>query len=152
MQRFLHFLLISGASLCVGATFLFFRQGTFPLQSELIAQNTNTYLGPHSDKSRSAQELVRVQISVHDDPNPKGVTIESVEYDQRPIPLKPRDIQGFRGQASFQSKPGTYKLRWKVRISKQWWPRTTTHEEEVQVDGRDLWLQISITGDNATIY
>lgn len=116
----------------------------------ISAQNTNSYLGP-TKKVPGNPQLVRVQVLVNDDPSPSGVQIVEAEFNQKEIPLKPRDIYGYRGQASFQTPPGTYKLRWKVRIDRYAWPRTTTHEEEVTIDPRDLWLQITITGNKASI-
>jgi hypothetical protein len=115
----------------------------------LVAQSVNNYLGPN--EKTSGPELVRVQILVNDDPNPQGVQIVSAQFDGQAIPLKPRDIYGFRGQASFQLRPAKYTLKWKVRRDRRIWPRTTTHEEEVLIDPRDLWLQITITGDQASI-
>lgn len=118
--------------------------------STLVTQNTNTYLGPN-EKAPGNPQLIRVQVLVYNDPNPKGVTIDSANFDGTSIPIKPRDIYGFRGQASFQKSPGKYKLRWVVERDKQVWPRTITHEEEVILDPRDLWIQITITGETAEI-
>lgn len=134
---------------------LFFKQGDLPLMaashhSSLITQNTNTYLGPNQ-KVPGNPQLIRVQVLVYNDPNPKGVEIGEVDFDGTSIPLKPRDIYGFRGQASFQKSPGKYKLSWVVERDKQAWPRTINHEEEVILDPRDLWIQITITGDTAEI-
>jgi hypothetical protein len=118
------------------------------LSFSLFAQNT--YLGPTSPVPGNPQ-LVRVEVIVHDSPDPSGVQIESAEFNSTPIPLKPRDIHGYRGTASFQVPPGKYKLRWKVRRDKVVWPRSTSHEEEVNISPKDLWLQISIEGDTASI-
>lgn len=118
------------------------------LFSGLFAQNTNTYLGPNQ---KTTSDLVRVQVLVYNDPDPKGVIITQATFDGSSIPLKPRDIYGFRGQASFQKRPGKYKLRWQVERSGTDWPRTVSHEEQVTLDGRDLWLQITITGEKAVI-
>jgi hypothetical protein len=117
----------------------------------ILGQNTNDYLGPKIRKPSNAK-LVRVQILVNDDPNPSGVQIQSAEFDSQKIPLKPRsDIYGFRGQASFQKKPGKYRLKWVVKRDTTAWPRTVSHEEEVTLDPRDLWIQITINGENASI-
>ncbi len=145
------------------AVLLFFEQGKLPLLSTNhytnqintlsdlhIAQNTNTYLGPNQKTPGNAQ-LIRVQVLVYNDPNPNGVRIVSAAFDGKEIPIKPRDIYGFRGQASFQKKAGKYKLSWEVEKDKQNWPRTVSHEEEVTLDSRDLWIQITITGDTAEI-
>lgn len=134
---------------------LFFKQGELPLMSlnhhaGLVAQNTNTYLGPNQ-KIHGNPQLVRVQILVYNDPNPKGFRMVSAEFDGADIPLKPRDIYGFRGQASFQKSPGTYKLRWEVEGDRKAWPRTVKHEENVTLDSRDLWIQITLTGEKAEI-
>ena len=153
-QRFFQFLLILGTTLSMLATLLFFKQGTFPLMSMshhgLVAQNVNDYLGP-SKKVPGNPQLIRVQILVSDSPNPQGVQIVDAEFNQKSIPLKPRDIYGFRGQASFQTPPGKYTLKWTVRRDRVVWPRTISHEEEVTLDPRDLWIQITITGETATI-
>ncbi len=118
------------------------------LFTHLTSQNTNTYLGPNQ---KLPQELVRIQVLVYNDPNPKGVTITNVEFDGQNIPLKPRDIYGYRGQASFQKRSGKYKLIWKVNRSDNEWPRTISHEEEVIISPRDLWIQITIIGNEASI-
>lgn len=150
----MHLVLIFGTILTFMGTLLFFKQQTVPFGSPhspaLMAQNTNTYLGPHAPAGGNPQ-LIRVQILVNDDPDPKGVQIVEASLDGTTIPLKPRDIYGFRGQASFQKKPGQYTLRWKVQNDRHIWPRTTTHEETVTLDPRDLWIQITITGNQATI-
>lgn len=152
-QRFFGAILILGTFLVMLGTLLFFRQGSFPLMSShhyLISQNVNEYLGP-SQKIPGNPQLIRVQILVNDDPNPQGVQIVSAEFDQQNITLKPRDIYGFRGQSSFQTAPGKYKLKWTVHRDRFAWPRTVKHEEEVEVSPRDLWIQITITGENASI-
>jgi hypothetical protein len=95
--------------------------------------------------------LIRLEILIRDSAEANGLQIVSVEFDNTDIPLKPRDIYGNRGNASFQVKPGVYKLEWVVNRDKFAWPRSVTHEEVVTVDPRDLWLQISIEGDTATI-
>jgi hypothetical protein len=126
----------------------FFQILSLTTASLLFAQSINSYLGPND---RPSPGLVRVQVLVNDDPSPQGVQIISAQLDGQPIPLKPRDIYGFRGQASFQLSPAKYKLKWKVRRDAFIWPRTATHEEEVMINPRDLWLQITITGDHAAI-
>ena len=137
-------------------TLLFFNQGAFPLMasnhhsSSFITQNVNQYSGP-SKKVPGNPQLVRVQVLVNDDPNPQGVQIVQAQFDQQNIPLKLRDIYGFRGQSSFQTPPGKYKLKWTVHRDKFAWPRTIKHEEEVTISPRDLWIQITITGEKASI-
>lgn len=154
-QKFFHLLLIFGAGLSILGTLLFFRQNELPIgtashHSNLIGQNTNTYLGPNQ-KTKGNSQLVRIQILVYNDPDPKGVTIVDADFDGANIPLKPRDIYGFRGQASFQKRGGKYKLRWEVERNGPGWPKTVTHEEQVTVDPNDLWIQITIVGDKAEI-
>lgn len=122
----------------------------FKNRSKLIAQNTNDYLGP-TQKLPGQDQLIKVQVLVYNDPDPKGVRLVKAQFDGTSIPLKPRDIYGYRGQASFQKLPGKYKLKWKVERDPKIWPRTIQHEEEVILDSRDLWIQISIIGDQAEI-
>ena len=119
------------------------------LSFSLFAQNTNTYLGPNGKSTQ--QGVIRVQIIVNDDPNPQGVQIVKASFDGTSIPLKPRDIYGSRGQGSFQKKAGKYKLEWTVQRDANSWPRTVSHEEVVTLDPRDLWIQITITGETASI-
>ena len=88
----------------------FFFVALFLFQT-LIAQNVNDYLGP-KQKVPGNPQLIRVQVLVSDDPNPQGAQIVRAEFHRHEIPLKPRDIYGFRGQASFQTPPGKYKLKW----------------------------------------
>lgn len=153
-QKFFQFLLIFGTVLMMLGTLLFFKQGQLPLLGanhyDLVAQNTNTYLGPNQ-KIPGNPQLIRVQILVYNDPNPKGPTILNAQFEGTSIPLKPRDIYGYRGQASFQKPPGKYKLKWTVERDGINWPRTVDHEEEVILDERDFWIQISIVGNNAEI-
>lgn len=122
----------------------------FSIWMGLAAQNVNQYLGP-TQKEPGNAKLVRVQLIINDDPSPSGVQIAKVEFDQKSVSLKPRDIYGFRGQASFQLPPGKYKLKWVVQKDKINWPRTISHEEEVTLDPRDLWIQITINGEKASI-
>ncbi len=154
-QRFFQCLLVAGTLLAMLGILLFFKQGSFPFMSmshhaRLVAQNVNEYKGP-THKLPGNPQRIRVQILINDDPNPQGVQIESVEFNGQPITLKPRDIYGFRGQGSFQTAPGKYKLKWTVRRDRIVWPRTISHEEEVDLDPRDLWIQITITGETASI-
>jgi len=88
---------------------------------------------------------------MRDSPVASGVRIKSVEFNGQGIPLQPPDLYGNRGTGSFQVLPGKYKLRWVVQRDKLIWPRVLTHEEEVHIDPRDLWLQIEIVGEEATI-
>jgi hypothetical protein len=111
---------------------------------------SQTYLGPIQPVPGDPH-LVRIQIIVRDSPESGGVQIQNVEFDHQTIPLKPRDIYGNRGGASFQLPPGKRKLRWVVQRDKTIWPRTISHEEEVNIDPRDYWIQILIVGETATI-
>jgi hypothetical protein len=110
----------------------------------------NTYLGPIQPIPGNPQ-LVRIEILVRDSPESGGLQIQSVEFAGQGIPLRPRDIYGNRGSASFQLPPGKQNLKWTVQRSKTIWPRTITHKEEVTIDPRDYWIQIVIVGDTATI-
>jgi len=147
--RIVSFLALSGTALCLLAMGLTFKQAAFD-DSLLLVQNTNSYLGPITPVPGSPQ-LVRVQVLVYDSPEADGLQIQNVKFYEHSIPLKPRDIYGFRGQASFQIPPGKYKLAWVVRRDRIIWPRTISHEEEVAISPRDLWLQIEITGEEAKI-
>lgn len=154
-QKFFNLLLIIGASLSMLGVLLVFKQNGLCLGEAahhvgLVSQNTNTYLGPNQ-KLNGNPQLVRIQVLVYNDPDPKGVVISSADFDGSSIPLKPRDIYGFRGQASFQKPGGKYKLRWEVERSGSGWPKTVSHEEQVTIDPRDLWIQITIIGDKAEI-
>lgn len=151
-QRFLQFLLIFGTILCMAVPF--FYQKTMPTEgkdlypSELLTQNN--YMGPIK-KIPGNPQLVRIEVLIQDSPALGGVQIESVSFDQQNIPLKPRDIYGNRGGASFQKMPGKYTLTWTVLRDKTVWPREITHEEIVTVDPRDLWIQISVVGEEVSI-
>lgn len=114
-----------------------------------VAQNT--YFGPISPVPGNPQ-LVRVEVSVYDSPKPGGLEIESVTFNGASIPLKPRDVYGFRGKGSFQYPPGKYKLSWVVNRDNRAWPRSVTHEETVFLDPRDLWVQVTIEGEEASIH
>ncbi len=139
IERFLRLAVFLGTIFCVCGTIL-----------SLFAQNTNTYLGPHAPVPGNPQ-LIRVQILVYDSVETGGLEIKSASFNQTDIPLKPRDIHGFRGEGTFQVPPGTYKLKWKVQRDKINWPRIVPHEETVNLDKRDLWLQITIQGETAAI-
>ncbi|HLB53413.1 MAG TPA: hypothetical protein VJK48_06885 [Chlamydiales bacterium] len=116
--------------------------------SLLFAQYT--YEGP-TQPVPSNIKLIKVELLIKDSPELGGVRIQSVVFDGKSIPLKPPDIFGNRGSAGFQLSPGKYRLRWIVQKDKESWPRTVTHEEEVTIDSRDLWVQILIEGDEASI-
>ncbi len=153
-QKFFQFFLILGTALLMLALFQFFQGGNGAIEGgqhyNLLSQNTNTYLGPNQ-KVPANSDFVRVQILLYNDPDPKGVTIRSATFDGTEIPLKPRDIYGFRGQASFQKRGGKYLLKWVVDRNQGDWPRTVEHEEEVILSPLDLWIQIAIVGGNAEI-
>ncbi|MBI5273054.1 MAG: hypothetical protein HY861_03630 [Chlamydiia bacterium] len=109
-----------------------------------------TYQGPNQPVPGNPQ-LVRIEVLVRDSAQSAGVAIKSVTFNGQVVPLKPRDIYGNRGSSSFQLPPGEYSLLWVVQKDKFAWPRQATHEEKVTVSPRDLWLQISIEGDEASI-
>lgn len=145
--RFIHFILASGASLCIAATLLYFSQSADPKDSFLASYS---YQGPNQAVPGNPQ-LVRVEVIVRDSPSSAGVQVKNVSFNGGGIPLQPRDIYGNRGTGSFQVPPGKYKLRWSVQRDKTIWPRVLDHEEEVNIDPRDLWIQIEIVGDEASI-
>ncbi len=118
------------------------------LFGSLCAQNT--YLGPTSPVPGNPQ-LIAVEVIVNDDPTLGGVQIQKVSFNEINIPLKPRDVNGFRGSGGFKLPPGKYKLKWTVNRDKSTWPRTASHEQLITLDPRDLWVQIAITGDEASI-
>ena len=144
--RKIHVLLFFGALICA------LNIGFFTLsprkESTLVAQNT--YMGPTEPVPGNPQ-LVKVELLIKDSSDISGVQIQSVIFDGQAIPLKPRDIFGKRGAASFQLPPGKYTLRWTVNRNKTIWPRNLSHEEEVSLSPRDLWVQILIIGDEASI-
>lgn len=109
-----------------------------------------TYQGPTGPVPGNPQ-LVRVEVIVRDSPEAGGVQVQNASFNGQGIPLKPRDIYGNRGSSSFQVPPGKYKLRWIVQRDKVEWPRTISHEEDVTIDPRDLWLQVYIEGEEASI-
>ena len=111
---------------------------------------TYSYQGPTSPVPGNSG-LIRVQVLVRDSPEAGGVQIQSAEFDGRTIPLKPRDIYGNRGSAGFQVPPGKYKLKWVAQKDRLVWPRLLRHEEIVEISPRDLWLQIEIVGNDASI-
>jgi len=114
----------------------------------LLLAQSNTYFGP---KSPPKQQLVRVEVLVQDSTELGGVRIVSASFNQTDIPLKPRDINGFRGSASFQVLPGKYPLAWVVQRDKIDWPRKISHETEVTISPKDLWVQIYVSGEEASI-
>jgi len=116
----------------------------------MIAQNVNEYFGPNI-KVPGNPDLVRLQILIYDDPSPQGHKILKVEFNHTNISLKPADVWGFRGQGSFQIRPKKYKIKWTTQRDDFAWPRSITHEQEVVVASRDLWLQITLEGDSISI-
>jgi len=131
------------------ATLLFCQKATkADSASRLIA--SYTYQGPTQAVPGNPQ-LVRVEVLVRDSPKAGGLQIKNVEFNGQGVPLQPRDIYGNRGTSSFQLAPGKYKLKWVVQRDRLHWPRTVTHEEEVQISPRDLWIQIAIVGEEASI-
>lgn len=140
MKRSTFFRLVALSASLLGLTFL----------SDIPIFASNTYFGPTAPIPGNPQ-LVKVEVQIRDSAELGGVTIRSVQFNGQQIPLKPADIFGNRGTGSFQLPPGTYKLRWTVERDRSVWPRTVRHEEEVTIDPRDLWIQIAIEGENASI-
>ncbi len=148
-QNFIQTLFVLGISLVVLNLFFYFSKSPENIEpNTLLAQNT--YMGP-TEPIPGNPSLVRVEVLVRDSPALAGVQIRNVIFDQKEIPLKPRDILGKRASASFQLPPGNYTLRWTVEKDKVIWPRTTTHEEIITIDPKDLWIQILIEGDQVSI-
>lgn len=146
--RFFRLVTLSGALLISASLYLFCQnQGVKPLA--LIA--STTYMGPKHPLPNDA-ERIRIEITIRDSAKNGGPQIEEVFFNQQQIPLKPRDVYGSRGNASFFLPPGKYKLEWTVNRDNFAWPRSTTHKEEVLVSPRDLWIQVSIEGDSASIH
>jgi hypothetical protein len=127
-----------------------FFQSLFFLAAVASLMASYSYQGPTRPVPGNPQ-LVRVEVLMRDSPEAGGVRIKSVEFNGQGIPLQTPDIYGNRGTGSFQVPPGKYKLRWVVQRDKLIWPRVLTHEEEVTIDPRDLWLQIEIVGETASI-
>jgi hypothetical protein len=138
-----HFVLFLGTFLC--ALNLMYLPVT--KKNQFLAQ---TYLGPKEFGPKSS-ELIRVEVLVKDSPDLSGLQIQNVFFNGVQIPLKPRDIFGKRGDASFQLPPGKYGLHWTANRDTLVWPRVLKFEEEVILDPRDLWVQVQIIGDQATI-
>lgn len=152
--KFFQFLLIFGTSLSLFGIFLFVRDkmqtNSAPLHQSTGLLTSNTYFGPTAPVPGNPL-LIKVEILIRDSPELGGLTIQSAEFNGQSIPLKPRDIFGNRGTGSFQVAPGTYTLQWVVQKDKIAWPRTITHEEQVTIDPRDQWVQVSIEGEKASI-
>jgi hypothetical protein len=152
-SRLLQLLALLGTALfLIAAIFIFRHSSTLKVgqifDSELLVQNT--YLGPTSPVPGNPQ-LIRVEVSFRDSPELGNVEIQNASFNGVPIPLKPRDVYGFRGKGSFQLPPGKYKLNWTVNRSKSAWPRTVPHEEIVTLDPRDLWVEVDVVGEEASI-
>lgn len=109
-----------------------------------------SYEGPSRPLPGNPQ-LIKVEVLVRDSPAPGGPEVKTVTFNRTSISLKPRDIYGNRGSAGFQLAPGKYRLRWVVEKNTKEWPREITREEEVTIDPKDLWLQIIIEGEDASI-
>ncbi len=137
-------------SLFIIAAFCFLTAILKPKVKETALVASYSYQGP-TQAVPGNPKLVRIQVIVRDSPEAAGVQIQSVDFNGQGIPLQPRDLYGNRGSGSFQVSPGKYKLRWVVQRDKLVWPRVLSREEEVNVDPRDLWLQIEIVGEEASI-
>lgn len=145
--RFFQCLLVA-ATLAAGACIAQALSKINSTQSALLVQNT--YFGPTEAVPNSSQ-LIRVEVLIQDSPQLGGVRITQASFDGHSIPMKQPDIYGHRGVASFQVLPGKYELRWTVKRDAYIWPRTVNHEEIVNVSPRDLWIQVTIEGDSASI-
>jgi len=145
-RRFFQFLFAVSTALSLFAICLSLLPGKGA--GQLIA--AYSYQGP-TQPVPGNPHLVRVEVILRDSPALAGVQIKSADFNGQGIPLQPRDIYGNRGTGSFQVPPGKYKLRWVVQRDRVAWPRTITREEEVTIDPRDLWIQIEVVGENASI-
>lgn len=149
-------LALSGAVLTLISSLLFFIKKDPIVRNSsletvaLMASAGNTYFGPKAPVKGNPQ-LIRVQLLAKDAQESSGPQLVSVTFYNRDVPLKPRDVHGNRGSASFQVPPGKYKLRWTTSRDKFAWPREEEHEEEITVSPRDLWLQLEIQGNQAQI-
>ena len=138
-QKVLYLLLLIGAALCgIGVVLIFSHQTCY-------AQTP--YYGPTSPVSG----VIPVEIQIYDDPELGGVAIEEVIFDGRQIPLKPSGIRGFRGGGNFKLAPGSYDLIWTVSRSGSGWPRTARQKHKVRIQQNDVWVQISIHGEQVTV-
>jgi hypothetical protein len=146
--RLFQSVIIVSTVLCLAAFGFYFWKKSEISAKSLVA--SYSYQGP-TQPVPGNPKLVRIQVLVRDSPVASGVRIQSVDFNGQGIPLQPPDIFGNRGTGSFQVPPGKYKLRWVVQRDKLVWPRILTREEEVNIDPRDLWLQIEIVGEEASI-
>lgn len=95
--------------------------------------------------------LTRVEVFVYDEPKIGGVQVLSAQFNNINIPLKPRDLQKYRGSASYQLKPGQYELDWRVQKDKINWPRTVDHKQMFQIQPGEFTIHITIEGDQASM-
>ena len=138
-QKVLYLLFWVGAVLCGIGVILFFNQRVCYAQTP--------YYGPTSP----VEGLIPVQIHVYDSPELGGMTIEEASFNGQDIPLKPSGIRGFRGGGSFRQAPGNYDLNWTVSRPGNDWPRTVKHKQKIRINQNDVWVQIEINGDTATV-
>jgi hypothetical protein len=130
--------------------FIFLLGALLLMASLSLLATSHTYMGPIKPVPGDPQ-LIQVQVLLRDSPESSDLQIVKADFNGQNIPLQPRDIYGNRGIASFQVPPGQYKLRWTVNKDRFIWPRSTSHEEIVTVSPRDLWLQVLIEGEEASI-
>lgn len=147
-KRYFKSILLSLAFLLGINLLLFFSPFKAKTHETLVTQST--YFGP-TEPIPGDPQLIKVELLIKDSPDLAGVQIQSVIFNGQAIPLKPRDIFGNRGGASFQLPAGTYSLRWTVKRDKLVWPRTQSYQEEVILSPKDLWVQILIEGEKASI-
>lgn len=103
------------------------------------------YYGPNSPVSG----LVQVQLLVYDQPEAGGLKIESVRFNGRNVALQPPDVYGFRGGGGFQLQPGNYQLEWDVSTGQSDWPRSRNYKKSIPIQRGDVWVQVTIQGDQA---
>lgn len=137
-RKVFHLLMVLGAVLCVMGTGLFIRH---------LCYAQTPYYGPTSPTTG----LIPIQIQFYDDPSLGGVTIEEASFDGQEIPLKPSGIRGYRGGGSFKKAPGSYELLWTISRPGTDWPRTVQHQQIIDIKEGDVWVQLAIHGETATI-
>lgn len=138
-RKVLYLVLLLGAALSACGVVFFFQHHAIYAQTP--------YYGPTSPVAG----LIPIEIQIYDDPELGGVTIQEVIFNGRQIPLKPSGIRGYRGGGSFKLSPGSYDLSWTVSRKTHEWPNTVKHTQKVRIAQNDVWVQIAIQGESATV-
>jgi hypothetical protein len=138
-QKILYLLVLLGAVLCGVGVILFF--------NHRVCYAQTPYYGPTSP----VEGLIPVQIHIYDSSELGGVTIEEASFTGQSIPLKPSGLRGFRGGGSFRQAPGSYDLIWTVSRTGTDWPRMIKHKQKIRINKTDVWVQIEINGETASV-